>query len=107
MAHVQTETVPLQRRGDERELSQGRHARPPEVHDPGGRVDIVPTVIEKAATCAVREVAGVTTPGTARPVSASAVRPSSYDCGSASAIPNRSARPRHGCASASVTVSSI
>ncbi|GHD20995.1 hypothetical protein GCM10007147_13910 [Nocardiopsis kunsanensis] len=61
MAHVQTDTVPPQRQGDERELPRGRHPLP-EVHDPGGRVDIVPTVIEKAATCAARGVAGVTTP---------------------------------------------
>lgn len=62
MAHVQTETVPLQRQGHEQELPQGRYTRPLEVHDPGGRVDIVPTVIEKAAARAAREIDGVTTP---------------------------------------------
>ena len=64
MAHAQSEAVPRQRRADEREhhLPQGQHEGPPEVQDPGGRVDIVPTVIEKAAACAALEVAGVTTP---------------------------------------------
>jgi len=63
MAHAETDTVPRPRAETSGPPHRGRHERPSAGHDPGGRVDIVPTVIEKAAAHAAREVPGV---GTAR-----------------------------------------